>query len=130
MPSKDQYVSVAKQVAEYLNAFGLAFKTYNTKDLDGMIKAVAGEGARVSTKAVGDEIETAMLERGLICFPKVSDAQDGYVRVYRSGTVAANLLQSFRYPGPSGDADLAALLRALHKPRFGVGPTEPDEGTP
>jgi hypothetical protein len=127
MPSKDQYISVAKQVVDYLNAFGLAFKTYNTKELDDMIKAVAGEGARVSTKAVGDEIESAMLERGLICFPKIAEAEDGYVRIYRAGSVAANLLQAFRYPGPSGDSDLASLLRALHRAR-GILPIETDEG--
>ena len=125
MATKDHYISVAKQVAEYLNAFGLAFKTYNTKELDAMLKAVAGEGARVAGEDVSTEMERAMSERGLTCFPKIHEAPDGYVRVYRSGSVVSNLLQAFRYPGPSGDADLAALLRALHRPRpAGAGDAE------
>lgn len=117
MTTRDQYNACAAQVADYLNAFGLAFKTYTLADLDKMIGAIAGEGARVSTKATGEEFESAMLERGLLCYPKICDARDSHVRIYRSGTLVANLLQTFRYPGPKGDADLATLLRTLRKRR-------------
>lgn len=117
MPTKDHFQAVAKQIAEYLNSFGLAFKTYTITQLDQMIKATAGEGARVTTESSWDEMEMALLQRGLIVFPTLQNAEDGHVRIYRAGTVVGNLLQAFRYPGQSSDSDLAGLLRTLRARR-------------
>jgi len=110
-------MAVARQVSEYLNAFGLAFKTYKISDLDGMIKAVAGEGARISTEKTADEFEKFLLERGFLVFPAIADNQDGVIRVIRANSITANLLSAFRYPGQYGDGELARLLKALQNRR-------------
>lgn len=117
MPSKDHYTRVAKELSKFLNENRLAFKTYRISELDQMIKDVAGDGARVSTDGAAEEFESVMLQRGLLCFPRIQDAEDGYVRVYRAGSLVANLLQAFMYPGQASDADLATLLRTLRSRR-------------
>ena len=113
MPTKDHYMAVARQISDYLNSFGLAFKTYKVSDFDEMLKAVAGDGARVSTDTVSREFSALLLERGFLIFPPIDTSPDGFVRVFRSGTVIANLLGAFRYPGTNGDSQLASLLRTL-----------------
>ncbi|MGH7440629.1 MAG: hypothetical protein ACRENE_33475 [Polyangiaceae bacterium] len=115
MPSKDHYIAVAKQIVDYLDKYNLGFKTFRIAELDEKLKEIAGDGARVSTEKMATAFEEVLLRRGLLCFPAIKDAADvdGHVRIFRAGTVAANILDAFRNPGPPGDKDLAALLKAL-----------------
>lgn len=112
-------MTVARQVAEYLDAFGLAFKTYQVSELDRMIKAVAGDGARISSEKQSQSFENLLMQRGFLCFPPIGDAinGDGYFRVIRANSIIANLLNAFRYPGADGDTQLAKLLTALRRRR-------------
>ncbi|MDR3401478.1 MAG: hypothetical protein P4L99_03180 [Chthoniobacter sp.] len=119
MASRDDYMKVAKQIAEYCNSFHLAFKTYQVSEFDAMIKVVAGEGARVSTGENSESLKSALLERGFMIFPPISESEDGYVRVIRTGSLVANLLNAFRYVGSNGDTELATLLNQIkrrHRP--------------
>lgn len=109
------YSQVAGQIAQYLNSFKLAFKTYHVSDFDEMIKTVAGESARVSTQKTSEDFEYALLERGFVIYPKIANAADGYVRVIRANSIVGNLLNSFKYVGSSGDEDLAKLLIQLKR---------------
>lgn len=109
----NRYMKVANQIAKYMNAYGLAFKTYKVSDFDEMIKAEAGGGARISSAGNAKEFTAILQERGFGIFPAIEDSPDGYVRVLRSNTVIANLLSAFRYPGADGDEQLASLLRTL-----------------
>lgn len=122
MASKDDYAAIAQEIANYFNAYSLAFRTYQVADLDKMIKVRAGQGARLSTASVADEFETILLKRGFMCFPSLAEAKDdgGYVRIFRTGTAAANILQAFLNPGPTGDESLRGLLRRLYTPRRGA----------
>jgi len=113
MATKSDYGKVASQIAQHMNAFRLAFKTYNVNEFDEMIKAVAGTGARVSTDETASDFSMALLERGFVIFPSIQDAEDGYIRVIRTNSVVGNLLNAFKYVGASGDDDLARLLTNL-----------------
>jgi hypothetical protein len=117
MPKRDDYMNVASQVAQYLDGFGLAFKTYNVSQFDEMIKAVAGVGSRITGDKTASEFEAILLQRGFAIYPSIQESQDGYVRVIRTSTIVSNLLNAFRYPGPNGDAELARLLRGLRARR-------------
>lgn len=127
MASRDDYIAIAQEIAAYFNAYSLAFKTYQIADLDKMIKVRAGEGARLSTATVAEEFESILLKRGFMCFPPLASAEDGYVRIFRTGTAAANILQAFLNPGPTGDEALSGLLRRLWTRR--PGSDEGDEET-
>ena len=115
MATRADYGSVAQQIASYLNAFHFAFKTYQTSDFEKMLKAIAGEGARLSGGDTTQQLETAFLERGFRIYPSINNSSDGYVRVIRTNSIVGNLLNAFLYVGSSGDDDLAALLIRLKK---------------
>ena len=115
MTSKADYGKVASEIAKKLNAFRMAFKTYQVAEFNEMIKTVAGEGSRVSTETAAEAFQMALLERGFIVFPAITDAEDGYVRVIRANSIVGNLLNAFRNVGPSGDEDLAKLLTNLKR---------------
>jgi hypothetical protein len=128
MPSSDQLIEVATQIAKFMNAFGLAFKTYNISEFDEMIQAVAGEGQRITSHGTAEQFTTMLVDRGFVIFPGIGSATDGYVRVIRAGSLVSNLLTAFRYPGPNGDAELARLLRALRARRV-AGDEEEEPAT-
>lgn len=116
MTTRDQYMKVARQIADHLNAFHLAFKTYQVSDFDAMIKSVAGESARVSGKGdTSEQLSSALLERGFTIFPAIPDSEDGYVRVIRTNSLVGSLLNAFRYVGSGGDTELATLLNAIKR---------------
>lgn len=117
MANRDTYMNIAKQIADYLNAFRLAFKTYHVSDLDKLIKDEAGEGARISGESTSEDFEKALSQRGFITFPTIAQASadDKYFRVLRANSTTASLLNALRYPGPNGDAELAKVLRNLKK---------------
>jgi hypothetical protein len=113
MTTRADYGRVASEIARHLNAFRLAFKTYNISEFDGMIKSVAGEGARIRGDETAKEFQIALLERGFTIYPSIQDAEDGYVRVIRTNSIIGNLLNAFQYVGPSGDDDLAHLITSI-----------------
>jgi len=117
MTTRDQYMAVARELANYMNAWRLAFKSYAIAELDTMMKATAGEGARVSTSSTAEIFEGCLQERGFVVFPSIKDNQEGYVRVYRASSKIGNLLSAFRYPGPNGDNELSMLLSSLSRAR-------------
>ena len=119
MAKKSDYGQVASEIAKYLNSFGLAFKTYNISEFDSMIKAVAGDGARIdkNSESNATDFQNALLERGFTIFPEITEAEDGYVRVIRTNSIVNNLLNAFKYVGARGDEDLARLLSELKKYR-------------
>lgn len=117
MTTRDQYMAVARELANYMNAWRLAFKTYAIAELDTMMKATAGEGARISTPTAAETFESCLQERGFVVFPSIKDNQEGYVRIYRASSKIGNLLSAFRYPGPNGDTELAGLLSSLARAR-------------
>lgn len=117
MTTRDDYMAVARELADYLNGFKLAFKTYSISELDSMIRAVAGEGARISTEAASADFENCLLQRGFVVYPAIANNREGYVRVYRASSLIGNLLSAFRYPGPNGDTELARLLTTLQRRR-------------
>ena len=45
MPTRDHYMTVAHQIADYLNSFGPGFQDLRSCENLTMIQAVAGEGA-------------------------------------------------------------------------------------
>jgi hypothetical protein len=130
MTTRDQYMKVARQIADHLNAFRLAFKTYQVAEFDAMIKAVAGESARASGKGdTSDQLTMALLERGFTIFPPIAESEDGYVRVIRTNSLVGSLLNAFRYVGSSGDTELATIINSIkRRNRPDDLSTEPGEG--
>ena len=115
MASRDDYMNVAKQIGSHMNAFRLAFKSYNVSELNLMIESVAGAGSRITADSTSEHLKTCLLERGFTIYPEIKNAEDGYLRVIRANSIVGNLLNAFRYVGPNGDEELARLLNVLKR---------------
>lgn len=123
MATKDQFRTVAKNVRRELDTAHQAFKTYNVRDLQRMVKDVAGESANVKGDSFAEDLEEALLHEGLLAFPAISDKivrdDEGFTRIIRSGSLLGGILNALRFPGPGSDQDLAQLLGRIKRP----GPT-------
>jgi hypothetical protein len=117
MPTKDDYRKVARIVKKALDVDKQAFKTYQRNDVLKELKAVAGVGAGVGAHKGEDtwnELEEAFNNEGLLVFPPFSKTEeDGYTRVFRSGSRIAAILNAIRFPGGGSDEELAVLLGRL-----------------
>jgi len=120
-------MAVAAEISKYMNAFHLAFKTYNTAQFDEMIAAIAGSGQKVTAQGTAEEFQATLLQRGFVIFPAIGETKDGYVRVIRASSLTNNFLNAFLYPGANGDAELARLLRVLRSRRRDEIQDEPDD---
>jgi hypothetical protein len=119
MPSKDHFRSVARKVKKELDIDKLAFKTYQRDKFITELKAVAGAGAQNKGADTFEEIESAFVQEGLLVFPPLTDTEeDGYTRVYRSGTRIAGILNAIRFPGGGSDEELSQLLGKLKSPIY------------
>jgi hypothetical protein len=119
MATKDDYRKVARTVKKELDGDKLAFKTYQRDHFAIQLKAIAGP-ANAGGKDVWDELESAFIQEGLLVFPALDDTEeDGYTRVYRSGTRIAGVLNAIRFPGGGSDEELSALLGKLKQQTFG-----------
>ncbi len=113
MPTKDDFRKVARIIKRELDADRMAFKTFQRDRFITELKAIAGAGAHGGDDT-WDEIEAAFLQEGLIAFPSLKETEeDGFSRVYRSGTRIAGILNAIRFPGGGSDEELSALLGRL-----------------
>lgn len=117
MPTKDDFRKVARSIKKELDIDKLAFKTYQRDRFIDQLKAVAGDGAHSSGESLWDNLEAAFIQEGLLVFPPLDQTEDdGFARVYRSGTRIAGILNAMRFPGGGSDEELASLLGKLRTP--------------
>jgi len=117
MTKLDDYRAVAQAIKRELDSYRLAFKTLQAKDVMERLRE-RGENVHTKGKDVSEKLETALLQEGLITFPSLQDAteSDGYVRIVRSGTVLAGILNALRFPGEGSDEELSLLLGKVKRP--------------
>lgn len=114
MPNKDDYRKVARIVKRELDIDKLAFKTYQRDKFVTELKAIAGPGAQGRGADTWDELERAFSQEGLLVFPSLGKTEeDGFARVYRSGSRIAGILNAIRFPGGGSDEELSLLLGKL-----------------
>lgn len=111
MTKLDDYRAVARSIKRELDSYRLAFKTLQSRELLERLRE-RGDNAHVKGEDASQKLETALLQEGLITFPSLRDAVqgDGYVRLIRSGTVLAGILNALRFPGEGSDEELSILL--------------------
>ena len=119
MPTKDDYRKVARSVKRELDADRLAFKTYQREKFTTELKAISGSGVHGKGNSVWEELESAFVQEGLLVFPPLAETEeDGFARVYRSGTMIAGILNAIRFPGGGSDDELSAMLGKLKRQAF------------
>jgi hypothetical protein len=114
MTKKDDFRTVARIIKKELDTDRLAFKTYQREVFTEKLKEVAGDGAHAKGIDTFAELEYAFLQEGLLVFPPLNETEeDGYTRIYRSGTRIAGILNAIRFPGGGSDEELSSLLGRL-----------------
>ncbi|MBF0181351.1 MAG: hypothetical protein HQM03_15115 [Magnetococcales bacterium] len=115
MTALDEFRQVAREIKLELDKANQAFKTFQQKDLIAKLKnREAQPHIHVSGNSIRDGLENAFLNEGLIIFPGLSESgSDGYIRVYRNGTVISAILNAMRFPGKGSDEELSGLLAQL-----------------
>ncbi len=114
MPNKDHYRTVARKIKKDLDKDKLAFKTYQRDEFTAELKTVAGSGAQTEGSDTYEELATAFIQEGLIVYPPLDNTEeDGYTRVFRSGSRIAGILNAIRFPGGGSDDELSLLLGKL-----------------
>lgn len=111
MPNRHDYLTLAKEIKRELDSNHLAFKSYARTDFTDGLRKISGEpNTRIKTGGVAKEIETVFAEQGLRIFPLLSETTTGdWVRVWRAGTLAAEMLDMVVNPGTRSDEELAEM---------------------
>lgn len=117
MANKDDFRIVAKGVKVELDSYRMAFKTFLLQDITKRLQLTAGSGAQIKGADTFEKLEMAFLQEGLLLFPAPAEAEeeDGYIRVIRSGSVLASILNSLRFPGEGSDDELAIMLGKIKR---------------
>ena len=114
MAKKDDFRAVARIIKKELDADRLAFKTYQRERFTTELKAIVGAAGHSKGGDAFNELEAAFLQEGLLAFPALNETEeDGYTRIYRSGTRIAGVLNAIRFPGGGSDDELSTLLGRL-----------------
>ena len=122
MAKKDDFRAVARIIKKELDLDRLAFKTYQRERFTTELKAITGPGAHSKGDDTFDELESAFLQEGLLSFPSLNETEeDGYTRIYRSGSRIAGILNAIRFPGGGSDDELSALLGRLKPQTYESG---------
>ena len=115
MATKADYQALARSFRRELNDEDLAFRSYERKDITDRLRSLSGEArARISTSTVADDIENAFRDQGLRIFPRLQDTDtNDWIRLWRAGTRATEMLDLILVPGGSNDRQLGDMTKKI-----------------
>lgn len=112
MPSRHQLTSVARKLKTRLN--GKAFLTLPRMDITELVRETSGEDATRIKAGIAADLEVALLEQGIRCFPTLTSTSTGdTIRLFHAGTVLGNLVDLLIHPSVEADSDLGAMLTKI-----------------
>ena len=111
MPTHDDLVQVARSVRRDLDRGSKAFMTFERTELTRRVREASGERRTRIKVAMGNELEQALNDQGLRCYPRLAETTTGdRVRVFRAGSAVGDLIDAVLTPSPDHDRDLAEAL--------------------
>lgn len=112
MPTRHQLTTVARKLKARLST--KAFLTIPRMDVTDLVREVSGEETTRVKAGMADDLEVALLEQGIRCYPKLSETSSGdMVRLFHAGTVLGNLVDLLIHPSTESDRDLGAMLTKI-----------------
>ena len=108
MTKTDVMARVAQTFRTDLN--GNAFTSTNPKEIRRRLREFSGSNGVRLTEAAANQIQAKMREQGIDVFPDIAHANGGDLRLYRSGSCAADIARLIMYPSASTDRELANLI--------------------
>lgn len=114
MPSRSDYITLARDFRRELDEENLAFKSYQRLDVTNRLRQISKEENTRMGSNVAEALGDAFRDQGLRVFPLLKGTgTDDLVRVWRSGTLATQILDLLLTPGESSDRALAGLTQIL-----------------
>ncbi len=111
MPSNDHLVQVARTVRRALDREAKAFMSMDRMELTQRLREVSGESSTRIKAANGADLERALNDQGLRCYPSLAETTTGdRIRVFRAGSAVGDLIDAVLVPSPDHDRDLAEAL--------------------
>src|SRR5437899_1603078 len=95
MPNQDHLIQVARSVRRDLDRDAKAFMTMDRMALTQRLRDLSGESTTRIKAANGAELERALNDQGLRCYPSLSETTTGdRVRVFRAGSAVGDLIDA------------------------------------
>lgn len=109
MVYRPHLIQVARELKKRLGKN--AFIRIRRADVTQLLREISGEDTTRIKSAMSQELERALLEQGVRCFPAFSDTDgEDMVRLFHAGTVVGRIVDMVLYPGEETDKDLAEAL--------------------
>src|SRR5947207_2844029 len=109
MPSRHQLTSVARELKKRLN--GKAFLTIERMEITNLLRETSGEDSTRIKSALASDLERALLEQGVRCFPSIGETTTGdTVRLFHAGKLVGYLVDLLVHPSTEADAELGHVL--------------------
>jgi hypothetical protein len=88
-----------------------AFKTIDRVDITGVLRKVSGEDTTRMKSVIAGDLERAMLEQGVRCYPSLVNTTTGdTVRIFHAGTVLGQLVDTLAFPSTDNDSELGEII--------------------
>ena len=108
MISTDVMDQVARTFKADLNSD--AFTSTNRKDILCRLREVSGNHGVRLTEATAKQLQGKLREQGIDVFPEITRANGDGLRLYRSGTCAADIARLILHPSAATDREFANLI--------------------
>lgn len=109
MPTRHHLTVVARQLKGRLN--GKAFLTIPRVDVTELLREVSGEETTRIKSVIGSELDLALLEQGVRCYPRFAETTTGdTIRLFHAGSVLGSVVDLLVHPSMETDKDLGDLL--------------------
>lgn len=123
MVNRNHLTAAARDLKKRLG--NRAFLTVQRSEVTQLVREVSGEDSTRVKAVMGQELEQALLEQGVRCFPSLADTSEDAVRVFHAGTFTGAIVDMLRHPGSETDRELAEALIKLKGRWNWVGRGEP-----
>ncbi len=111
MVTRSQLGLVARELRKRLG--NQAFYSVPRSDITELVRQVSGEETTRVKSVMGQELEQALLEQGVRCFPSLAETSAESVRLFHAGRLTGVLVDILRHPSPQTDKKLAETLTKL-----------------
>lgn len=109
MVTRSHLVTVARELRRRLDA--KAFLTLPRAEVTQLLRDTSGEDTTRIKAAVGGELEQALLDQAVRCFPGLVGTTTGdNIRLFHAGSVFGQLVDLIKYPDPHTDKDLGDII--------------------
>ena len=123
MPTQEHLIQVARSVKRDLDREKRSHRSYDRRDLTELLRRVSGEPTTRIKAMKGAELERALSDQGLRCYPGLSETStDDRIRIFRAGSAVGDLIDAVLVPSRAHDQVLGDTVTKMK------GTGEPGQG--